>query len=82
MLLQDAFEIAQQFLDQVVRPEHSVEIVIARCSETDESWTFSYNSRLFLEDGDIESSLVGNGPVVVPRSGEHPFLGHILPPQS
>lgn len=80
MLLQDAFEIAQQFLDEVIRPEHSTEIVIARCAETEEGWTFSYNSRAFLEDGDIASSLVGNGPVVVPRSGEPPFVGPLFPP--
>jgi len=79
MLLQDAFEIAQQFLDEVIRPEHSIEIVIARCAETEEGWTFSYNSRAFLEEGDISSSLVGNGPVVVLRSGEPPFVGPLFP---
>lgn len=80
MVLQDAFAIAQQFLDEVIRPEHSVEIVIARCAETEEGWTFSYNSRAFVEDGDIASSLVGNGPVVVPRSGEPPYVGPLFPP--
>jgi len=80
MLLQDAFEIAQQFLDEVIRPEHSTEIVIARCAETEQGWTFSYNSRAFLEDGDVASSLVGNGPVVVPGSGEPPFVGPLFPP--
>jgi len=80
MVLQDALEIAQQFLDQVIRPEHSAEIVIARCSETEEGWTFGYNSRAFLEHGDIASSLAGNGPVVVPRSGEAPYVGSLFPP--
>lgn len=74
MLLQDAYEEAQRYLDNVIRPDHAVEIVVASCREIDEGWVFGYNTRPFLEDGDIASSLVGNSPVVVPRSGESVHL--------
>ncbi len=78
MLLQDAFELAQAFLDKQIRPEHELEIVIARCDETAETWVFGYNTRAFLEDGDIMSSLAGNGPVVVPKSGEPAYVGPVF----
>ncbi|WP_394359229.1 YrhB domain-containing protein [Amycolatopsis sp. SB7-3] len=79
MVLQDAFEAAQRFLDAKIRPKHATEIVIARCVENDEGWAFGYNSRAFLEDGDVMSSLVGNGPIIVPRSGADPYVGGIFP---
>jgi hypothetical protein len=33
VVLQDAFEIAQRFLDETIRPDHDVEIVIGHCKE-------------------------------------------------
>jgi len=81
VVLQDAFETAQRFLDEGIRATHAahpqtstVEIVICHCEETDDAWVFGYQSRAFLEQGDINSSLVGNGPLVVPKSGLPPFL--------
>jgi hypothetical protein len=79
MVLQDAFERAQKFLDEVIRPKHDVEIVICHCGETDEGWSFGYNSRAWLEDGHVVSSLVGNGPVIVPKSGDAPYVGPLFP---
>lgn len=78
MLLQDAYAIAQSFLDELVRPKHVSEIVIARCKEVDEGWEFDYNSREFLEGGEVRASLAGNGPVVVPRSGTAPYIGSVF----
>ena len=81
MVLQDAFKVAQRFLDEVIRPEHESEIVIGKCEETAEGWVFGYNSRAFLERGDISSVLAGNGPVVVPKSGAAPYIGSVFPGQ-
>jgi hypothetical protein len=78
MVLQDAFEIAQRYLDEFVRPEHRIEIVIARCKEIDGGWEFDYNSRAFLEERDFSAALAGNGPVVVPRTGEAPYVGSVF----
>lgn len=33
-----------------------------------------YQSRAFIESGRISDALVGNGPVVVPKSGADPWL--------
>ena len=74
MVLQDAFVAAQRFLDQVVRPEHQTEIVICRCNEIDHGWEFAYDSRAYLEEQVSRAALVGNGPVVVPRSGDAPYI--------
>ena len=78
MLLQDAFEVAQRVLDESIRSDHDVEIVIARCDERPDAWSFSYNSRPFLERGDIASALAGNGPVIVPKSGADPYIGSVF----
>lgn len=81
MVLQDAFESAQRLLDDVIRPEHPSEIVICRSEEEEDGWSFGYNSRSFVEEGDIMSALAGNGPIMVPRSGANPYIGPAIPPQ-
>lgn len=78
MVLQDAFEAAQRLLDDVIRPEHQTEIVIGTCDESGVGWAFGYNSRAFLERGDISSALAGNGPIIVPRSGDAPYIGSVF----
>lgn len=85
MIFQDAYHRAQQHLDETVRATHAqhpktkdIEIVVCYCEETDDAWKFSYQSRQFLEHGDINSSLVGNAPVVVPKSGQLPYIGEMF----
>lgn len=78
MVLQDAFEAAQRFLDEEIRPEYKIELVIAKCEEVDEGWIFRCNSRAFLERGEFISSLVGNHPIIVPRSGAAPYIGSMF----
>jgi hypothetical protein len=78
VILQDAYEQAQRFLDESVRPTHKVEIVISAVEEVRSAWVFSYNSRRYLESREITTSLVGNGPVIVPKSGALPFLSRLF----
>ncbi|MEV6904597.1 YrhB domain-containing protein [Amycolatopsis sp. NPDC051372] len=80
MVLQDAFEAAQRFLDAGIRAQNDAEIVISECKELADAWYFDYNSRAFLEQDDISSALVGNGPVVVPKSGAEPYIGSVFGP--
>ncbi len=82
MILEDAFEAAQEFLDTVIRPEHAIEIVIHRCKETDEGWEFAYNSRAYLEKQELNTGLVGNAPLVVPRTGAAPYVAAMFRPRS
>lgn len=79
MLLQDAYALSQKLLDELIRPEHEPEIVISACEEKAENWIFYYDTRAALEGGDVMSALVGNGPVVVPKSGEPPYIGSVFP---
>lgn len=78
MVLQDAFEAAQRYLDAVIRRENVAEIVIATCEEHTDAWSFGYNSRAFIEDGDILSALAGNGRIIVPKSGTDPYIGPVV----
>jgi hypothetical protein len=80
VVLQDAFEAAQRFLDEEIRAELDVEIVISRCDELEDAWSFGYNSRAFLEAGNISFALAGNGPVIVPKSGADPYIGSVFGP--
>ena len=36
-------------------------------------WVQGYQSRAFVEDGDIMRALAGNGPFVIPKNGSEPF---------
>lgn len=74
MVLQDAFEKAQRYLDNTIRPEHDSEIVIYYCEEKGDHWAFDYNARAFLKRGMIPSSLVDNGPIIVPKSDADPYI--------
>lgn len=78
VILQDAYEVAQRFLDEVIRPEHAPEIAIVTCEATDDGWAFGYNSRAFIEEGNVSLALAGNGPIIVPNSGL-PYIGPALP---
>lgn len=61
-------------LDSTIRVRHPVEIVICAVVEHETAWAFAYNTRPFLENADFLAGLVGNGPVVVPKNGDSPFL--------
>lgn len=76
MILQDAYKAAQSLLDSIVRPDYGPDdIVICSCEEYPTAWVFGYNTRRYLEQEEFTAALVGNGPVVVPKSGKDPFLG-------
>ena len=80
MVLQDAYAIAQSLLDSVIRPSHGTDVVICSCTEFSDAWVFGYNTRRFLEEGEFVASLVGNGPIMVPKSGAKAFFGSSAKP--
>lgn len=53
---------------------HETAIVITAVHDHPKAWAFAYNTRAFVERGDFIASLVGNGPIVVPKSGGPAFL--------
>lgn len=43
-------------------------------------WVQGYQSRAFMEDGDVMQALAGNGPFAIPKDGSPPFrLGSAEP---
>ncbi|MBD3947614.1 YrhB domain-containing protein [Nocardioides ganghwensis] len=48
--------------------------VISDVTEYDTAWAFSYNSRAFLDTGEVTRALAGNGALVVPKSGDEPWF--------
>lgn len=36
-------------------------------------WVQGYQSRAFMEDGDVMQALAGNGPFAIPKDGSSPF---------
>ena len=73
--MQDAYEAAQELLDRLLRSVHGTDIVICSCREFPTAWVFGYNTRRFLQDQNLLATPVGNGPVVVPKSGKPAYLG-------
>lgn len=74
MIFQDAYEAAQRYLTDHVRGAEGNEVVIASAAEYPSAWSFGYNTRRFLENGDLGASMIGNGPVVVPKNGGPIYL--------
>ncbi|MFE9693609.1 YrhB domain-containing protein [Micromonospora sp. NPDC005806] len=70
----EAREIAFAFLADRGDKIRTGEWVITGGREHETAWSVGYQSRAFIESGDIHDSLVGNGPVVVPKSGPDPWL--------
>jgi hypothetical protein len=50
-------------------PEVNLLIVAER--EYDFGWVFDFNTRKYVESGDILESLLGNGPLIVDRNDGH-----------
>jgi hypothetical protein len=48
VVLQDAFEAAQRYLDEQIRPGYDAEVVIGSCEERDDAWYFGYNTRAIM----------------------------------
>jgi hypothetical protein len=58
----------------VVQPGWNT-VIKCSCEEYPTAWVFGFNTRRFLVDMEITALLVGSGPVVVPKSGDAPYVG-------
>ncbi len=48
------------------RPPHR--LAVSRVDEYDFGWVYFWNSKRFIETGEIQYALVGNAPIIVDRS--------------
>ncbi len=65
---------AEEYLDLEYRPSHGQELIIASATEFERSWAFGFNTAAFLIEGNSLQSIVGVGPVVVPKDGSTPYV--------
>jgi hypothetical protein len=71
---EEALEVAFAFLADRSDEIRTGEWVITGAREHETAWSVSYQSRAFIDSGDIRRALAGNGPVVVlPKSGADPW---------
>lgn len=48
--------------------------ILTHVQEYDTAWAFGYNSRAYVERGEVRLSLAGNGPLIIPKSGDDPWF--------
>lgn len=48
-------------------------VLVGRPEDHGRWWVQGYQSRAFMEDGDVMQALAGNGPFAIPKDGSAPF---------
>ncbi|RRD59055.1 hypothetical protein EII20_00940 [Comamonadaceae bacterium OH2545_COT-014] len=71
MKIQEAKKIAEKYISKNIPPPEGDEykIIEEAIFEMTDGWYFPYQSKNFIETGNMNFSLVGNWPVFVSRSG-------------
>lgn len=70
----EARKIASEYLTERSEQFRAGAWVIYGAEDHGSAWSVGYQSRSFVETGNFMHGLVGNGPVVVPKSGARPWL--------
>lgn len=71
---EEAVQVAESMLRELNTSDGVDRVVLGEPTDVAGHWVIGYNSRAYVEDGDIISALAGNGPIAVPRSGEPAFF--------
>lgn len=71
---EEAREMATSLLTDRYPEFRAGEWVLTGAEEYESAWAFSYNSREYVETGELRHALAGNGALVVPKSGEDPWF--------
>jgi Immunity protein 35 len=61
----EALELVSKGLQQMSRSADPFVVVEEKTIETPFGWVFFYNSKRFVETGEYQYQLAGNGPVIV-----------------
>lgn len=78
---EQALQLVQKYLDKIVLSDNEDKLVVIEDSiiEKPYGWVFIYNSKKFIDTGNIFLSLSGNGPVIVEKdTGQIHQLGSSL----
>jgi hypothetical protein len=77
--LDQARRITQVILESVALPGGDEAVIADEPIEFDRGWVFMYDSKHYLETGELSAALAGNAPIAVFRSGEVRILGTAYP---
>lgn len=69
----EARRLVTALLDEAERNGGTPCVLVGDAVDYGDWWVQGYQSRAFVESGDVLSALAGNGPVVVPKDGSDPF---------
>jgi hypothetical protein len=69
-----ARKVASDFLAQRCEEFRCGNWVLTVAEDHDTAWAVVYQAIAFVESGNVLDCLVGNGPVVVPKSGAQPWM--------
>ncbi len=76
----EAVQIANRVVAEISQSAGEKLVVVeSRTVRLSEGWLFFYNSKLFVETGDVMYSLAGNGPIYVGQSGSVHKLSSAVP---
>jgi len=65
----DARAVAEAHLDSLSKKcGHELVLLLSSTREEDFGWVFFFNTRAYVETGDINDALGGNGPLIVDRA--------------
>ena len=78
---ENARAIADQFLKILYGPATDAVIVDQGTREEGFGWVYFYDSKEYLETGDISTMLVGNAPLIVDWNGRVYQTGTAFPPE-
>jgi hypothetical protein len=69
--LENAKFIAARFVEDLgSKCDDVLQIMDEHTKQTEEGWLFFYNTRDFIETGEMSYALIGNGPIFVKYCGE------------
>lgn len=74
MTEEDARQVATSLLTEQYPEFKAGNWILSGVEEYDTAWAFSYNTRIFVETGEVRHALAGNGALVIPKSGEKPWF--------
>jgi hypothetical protein len=81
MVRDEAAAVAERHLNRAVTdPRDELVVLTESAVGKPYGWVFFYQTRMFLETGDHDYLLAGNGPVVVKHDGTVHTLGSARPP--
>ncbi len=76
---QETEHIVRDYLESEWKNVEQIEIMLDKTIEKDYGWIFLYQSKRFVQTGNLQDMLIGNCPVLVTRSGQRILFPTSIP---